>query len=119
MIETYLSTEFQLDTRPRVSAKLNVIEVTENEIELKVVLSEFDPKKKRYDIHVEVDCQNEKNDIIYSKNSNSFESLHFVFDNLDPNTINLFYTALFVHNKFFTSKKMSIETCKLLYLGVF
>ena len=87
MIETYLSTEFQLDTRPRVSAKLNVIEVTENEFELKVVLSEFDPKKKRYDIHVEVECQNEKNDIIYSKNSNSFESLHFVFDNLDPNTI--------------------------------
>ena len=87
MIEIYSSTEFQLDTRARVSASFKVSEVTEKEIELNVVLSEFDPKKKRYDIHVDVECENEKNENIFAKNSNSFDSLQFAFDKLDPNTI--------------------------------
>ncbi len=60
--------------------------VEEDKLELEVVLSEFDPKKKKYDVDVTVECANGHNEV-YSKDADSFEELAFVFDKLDPNTV--------------------------------
>jgi hypothetical protein len=82
--EVFFSPEFQLDTRPRVSGSFLSKTVLEDELELEVVLSEFDPKKKKYDVHVNVECENDE---LFSQKSDSFESLKFTFKKLKPNTV--------------------------------
>lgn len=74
------------NSRPRVSGRFEVKGVEENKIELEVVLSEFDVKKKKYDVDVSVECAN-GHDEVFSKETDSFQNLTFVFDELDPNTI--------------------------------
>ena len=82
--EVFFSPEFQLDTRPRVSGSFEVKNVLEDELELEVVLSEFDLKKKKYDVHLKVDCENDE---VFSQKSDSLNSLNFTFKKLEPNTV--------------------------------
>ena len=86
----FTSPELRLDTRPRVSGTFVVKGVTESEIKLEVVLSEFDAKKKRYSVHVEVVCTDGGDDHdqkAVTKTSDTVEKLGFAFNELEPNTI--------------------------------
>ena len=44
------------------------------------------PRKKRYNVSVNVSCEHGRNGETVSKESNSLDKLNFVFDKLDPNT---------------------------------
>ncbi len=52
-----------------MSGSFLVKNVSESGLELEVVLSEFDPKKKDYAVHVDVECGDGHSDNIASKNS--------------------------------------------------
>jgi hypothetical protein len=52
-----------------VSGSFLVKNVSESGLELEVVLSEFDPKKKDYAVHVDVECGDGHSDDVVSKNS--------------------------------------------------